>query len=305
MFFLMDNCFHHHSAQLLKCFVTDDGKPLPIEKRLIYVNLDEDSLRVRKGCVRPGTSFDCVEHMHIITKHDFVATIPHCKRRHFSGTNISNKFGDVILPPFDALWSLPCKVKNDVHGAYRVPCGGPTPNEESVGTGTKRKTLATVEPVFWRGRPLRFYETLLADYFLTAIVDLTVGDGTLLIHCAKERIPYIGFALSERHAELIKHRAVQQVLESMFVPGERECNPELAAMMQKTGATVGAQGNETVPKPPDPSSSSTTNPLADFQAKLEAFKRKAEGAGTADASGSKKSKGDAGAAAAEVGDSQE
>ena len=48
MFFVLDNCFHHHGTQVLKCFVADDGKPLHVEKRLIYMNLDEDSLRQRK-----------------------------------------------------------------------------------------------------------------------------------------------------------------------------------------------------------------------------------------------------------------
>ena len=53
LFFLLDNCYHHHTKELVKCFATDDGKPLSVEKRLIYVNIDEDSLRQRRGCVRP------------------------------------------------------------------------------------------------------------------------------------------------------------------------------------------------------------------------------------------------------------
>ena len=52
--------------------------------------------------------------------------------------------------------------------------------------GVKRKTANTVEPVFWRARPARFYENLVADYKLDAIVDLAAGDGTLMAFCAKD-----------------------------------------------------------------------------------------------------------------------
>ncbi len=54
MFFVLDNCFHHHSKELVKCFATDDGKALALEKHLIYINIDEDSLRQRRGLVRPS-----------------------------------------------------------------------------------------------------------------------------------------------------------------------------------------------------------------------------------------------------------
>ena len=52
--------------------------------------------------------------MTIVSKKDFVATIPHCKRLRYSGSNISNVFGPAMLPPFEQLWSLPCSVKYQV-----------------------------------------------------------------------------------------------------------------------------------------------------------------------------------------------
>jgi hypothetical protein len=274
MVFTLDNCFHHHTKELLKCFQNDDGKIFEMQKKLVYVGIDEDSLRLRKGLVRPSTSFDCVEHMHILTAQDFSSTITHVRRKHYTGSNISNKMGDVMLPGYDTLWSLPCRVKQDIHGQFRVACGGPTVGEE-VGTGVKRKTGATIEPVFWRSRPLKFYDSLISDYALSAIVDLTAADGTLMAHCAKERIPYFGFCLSERHAQLLKTRVVQQVLESFFTAGERECDLELAAMMtpaaQASAAGAGAAGA---------AAGSMPNALKDFQDKLKQFKLKADGSAT-------------------------
>ena len=280
MIFVMDNCEHHHMPTLMKCFINDLGNPVPKKTKLIYVNYDEDSLRQRKGCVRPGTSFDCVEHMHIVTKSDFTQTLPHCKRLYYGGSNISNKVGDVVLANYEALWSLPCKIKFDIHGAYRLACGGPTADEEGPGRGTKRKTVNTVEPVFWRGRPVKFYQTLISDYKLEkGIIDLTAGDGTLMIHCAKERIPYLGFTLSEAHSKALKQRATAMLLEAMFTAGDRLYNPELALLMKApvaaapSGPAKPSSQAAAVKRVVEPAAGATPGVLDEFQAKLAAFKK--------------------------------
>jgi len=274
MFFVIDNCFHHHTNQILKCFVDDNGNAMKRETRLIYVSLDEDSLRQRRGCIRPGTSFDCVEHMTIVTKNDFVQTIPHCRRRHYAGTNIGNKLGDVVLPAYDTLWSLPCRLKNEIHGPFRVACGGVAADDERVGTGAKRKTLATVEPVFWRSRPTRFYESIVADYKISSIIDLTPGDGTAMTYCAKERIPYFGWALTATHASLLKQRVIQQVMESMFIAGDRLYQPELAKLLKTPGTATPPSGSNEGGGKQTEAKPATQGAMEDFKAKLEEFKRK-------------------------------
>jgi hypothetical protein len=215
------------------------------EVKTVYVLYDEDSLRARKGAVRPGTSFNCVEHLAIITKNDFVATIPHSKRLCYGGSNIGNKIGDVVLPDYDSLWSLPCKMKQEIHGTFRLPCGGVTPEDEAPGRGAKRKTIYTVEPVFWRSRPLKLYETLVADYKLSAVVDLSAGDGTLMVHCSKQRIPYCGICLSDAHRTALEQRGVKMILESMFVEGEKLYQPQLAQLLKSPstdGKSSGGSG---------------------------------------------------------------
>lgn len=91
----------------------------------------------------------------------------------------------------------------------------------------------------------------------------------------QERIPYVGFCLSEMHAKLIKARSIQQVLESFFVAGEREWDPALASMLtaqaDPTKTNVGPE-----PKTSTEDSSKTTI-MDEFQKKLEAFKRQAAG----------------------------
>ena len=162
----------------------------------------------------------------------------------------------MVLPNYEALWSLPCKMKFDIHGAFRVACGGPTADEEGPGRGNKRKTVNTVEPVFWRGRPVKFYQTLISDYKLEkGIIDLTAGDGTLMIHCAKERIPYLGlhaFGGSCQSPEAARDRDAPRVDVHGWRPlvqprarladeGAGGCNPEWLGQQQPTGRSEEAR----------------------------------------------------------------
>ena len=97
----------------------------------------------------------------------------------------------------------------------------------------------------------------------------------------QERIPYVGFCLSEMHAKLIKARSIQQVLESFFVAGEREWDPALASML-----TAQADPTKTNVGPEPKTSTEDVSKAAivdEFQKKLEAFKRLA-GGGAADGS---------------------
>jgi hypothetical protein len=223
MYFMFDNTVHHHQQQLLKCFTTATGDQVDKkEVKKIYLSIDEDTLRLRRGLVRQGASFDQIEILSVCTASDIHSDLPMLPRCQYKGTNLGNKIGDIELPDLDTLWKLSCKQKIALHGVYRVAVGGRTPGEEDSGPGRgqKRKTMDTVEPVFWHARPLKLYKELLGSYKLAAIIDLTTGDGTLATHCAKSRIPYMGFTLSETHSELLKHRCVSALLESSCVEGE-------------------------------------------------------------------------------------
>lgn len=96
----------------------------------VYVNVDEESLRARRGLVRQGSNFDQVEIMTILTKEDFSLRLPMTKRTHYPGTSMGNKIGDVVLDATDTMWSLTCAEKIVVHGKFRQAVGGLTKGEE-------------------------------------------------------------------------------------------------------------------------------------------------------------------------------
>ena len=220
LYFAFDNMIVYNQSAVLKCFQDDDGNQLAKATNKIHVNYDEESLRARRGLVRPGTFFEQVEMMTIISKEDFTTQMPFTKRTHYPGTNLGNKIGDVVLDSLDSLWKLKVEDKIVLHGRFRIDCGGKTKGEvDPPGRGVKRKSMKDEEPVFFHARPIMFYDCLQKTYHLKAVIDLCVADGKFATHCARHRIPYAGFAVSEEHAKLVRARCLQQLMECSYTEG--------------------------------------------------------------------------------------
>ena len=102
---------------------------------------------------RPGASrhiFEQVVMMTIISNEDFTTQMPFTKRTHYSGTNLGNKIGDVVLDSLDSLWKLKVEDKIALHGRFRIDCGGKTKGEvDPPGRGVKRQSVKDEEPVFF------------------------------------------------------------------------------------------------------------------------------------------------------------
>ena len=212
MYVLFDNSLHHNEATMLKCFITDAGEPIAKSSYRVYLVMDEDSLRKRRALVRDETHFDCIEYMSIVTLNQFPAGLATCKRIHYGGTNRSNRIGDVVMPEMDTLWHLTVKQKHELHGTYRVAVGGPTPGEAGPGRGAKRKSVDSRETAFWRSRPVKLLQELRHSYQLEGVIDFTIGDGAFALDCAKARVPYFGWCLTDVHAELVKGHLIKDPL---------------------------------------------------------------------------------------------
>ena len=137
MYFTFDNMISFNQSTVQKCFVDEAGEQLAQKSlKKIYVSVDEESLRARRGLVRQGSNFDQVEVMTIYTKEEFAMRIPMTKRTHYPGTSLGNKIGDVVLDSIESLWSLTCAEKIHLHGRFRVAVGGKTPGEERIDSGS-------------------------------------------------------------------------------------------------------------------------------------------------------------------------
>ena len=284
LFFCFDNHLHYNVNKMLACFVNSQGDPIS-EKctKCVYMSVDEEGLRSRKGCVRSTADFDQVEYLTIVSAADLGTILPASKRAHFKGSSHGNCIGDVLLPDISSLWHLTVAQKHALHGPYRIECGGKTKCEEGPGRGAKRKTPESREPVFWHSRSRVIFQEFLASYKLSAVVDFTPGQGTMAILCAENRIPYVGFALTDVHRKLLEARCAQVLLESVFQEGSALYDAKAAANLaldKKTTPTV----TTITPKEPDAKSrktegasgssgSSGANLLADFQKKIEALRQ--------------------------------
>ena len=88
----------------------------------------------------------------------------------------------------------------------RIPLG--------VATATEDRTtkLDDVQPVFYWDTEERFYETLLHDYTVKSIIDLTPGAGTLAVVALRKRIGYLGICMSGPHRDLLAKRLRSQAI---------------------------------------------------------------------------------------------
>ena len=199
MFFLFDCAAHHNIQVLQKLFVDDGGEPIKDKyAKTLYISIDEQSIRNRKGCVRNGPQFDQIDFMNLVTAQDFGTQVPYMSGLHFKGTNSGNNIGDVCLPAISSLWALPNKTKIELHAKYRSAVGGQTVGEPSEGRGSKKQQNPDAkEPVFWHARDSKLLAELCHRYRLKAVIDMGASDGTFAHFCAtsKPPIPYQGFTL--------------------------------------------------------------------------------------------------------------
>ena len=83
MLLMFDSMANYNQGQCMKCITTDGQCPVATKatKMFVYVSVDEDSLRQRKGPNRPGVSFDLVETLQITTASDLATALPVTRRK--------------------------------------------------------------------------------------------------------------------------------------------------------------------------------------------------------------------------------
>ena len=192
IFFLFDGRAHGNLAALKNMFTNSDGKAFPDRStKTLYVNVDEDAIINRKGCVRRVPDIDQVEYLLMVCKGDAIENMKVVKGKHFKGSTRGNKIGDVELPDLSKAWRMTEADKKLLHGPHRVAVGGPTddPDTENLTKGAKRKLASELEPVFWHGRHVDLYDEILHRYPVKRIIDANAADGTLAHLAAKLRRP--------------------------------------------------------------------------------------------------------------------
>ena len=98
----------------------------------------------------------------------------------------------------------------------------------------------------WESHPL-FYESLLHDYFIKNVIDLTPGSGVLAFVCIEQRVGCICICMSEAHAAGIRNCLLTKIVAGMSKEGSKLYQPKFAKLLKDD-----PEKKPTLPSPPKP-----------------------------------------------------
>lgn len=135
------------------------GKTDTLDKHMIYIVMDTQSMAARMSRVRGFKCLDQVEYMHLVTLNGL--KVPDRKKEVYGGTNQGNVIGPVCMRPLEDGWTTTFAEKKLIFGKHRRAVGGTDPaavgNEKppSVNSGgaSKDRNDDNIEPVFYRALP--------------------------------------------------------------------------------------------------------------------------------------------------------
>jgi hypothetical protein len=162
----------------------------------------------------------------------------------------------VVLPEVSDLWQVLWPLKKEIYGKTGlIAVGGKCPGEEDDdpaedGPGEPEETEATQpaaaaapiatprnagtrEPVSWHAMPVVFWQEILFDFKVGAVIDLTPGDGMLALAALQARLPYTGLTYTKKHADLLMHRLQMQVVGGATREGDAWYDPQLVDALTK------------------------------------------------------------------------
>jgi hypothetical protein len=105
----------------------------------------------------------------------------------------------------------------------------------------------------WRSStlPSKFWEEVVHDFQLGAILDIAAGDGSLALTAVRHRLPYTGIVFTTHHRDLMKARLLEILSAGALTAGDKWYEPSLvktlvaAAKKNKRGNWRGASQEET------------------------------------------------------------
>ena len=140
-------------------------------------------------------------------------------RQHYSGSTATNGLGPVVLPDVASLWHVLWPIKKEMYGKDGIlPVGGKVAGEDEDSDAAEDKAppaprnAGTSEPVAWHSMPQLFWQEILFDFKVGAVIDLTPADGTLAMTALHARIPYTGLTFTPKHATELLGRLQSLVL---------------------------------------------------------------------------------------------
>jgi hypothetical protein len=163
----------------------------------------------------------------------------------------------VVLPDVASLWHVLWPLKKEMYGRHGlIPVGGRAPGEDEESDAEEAtkappvpRNAGTSEPVAWHAMPQLFWQEILFDFKVGAVIDLTPADGTLAMAALNARIPYTGLTFTSKHAEELLGRLQSLVLAGATREGDSWYDPHLVdALTTKPTAKAKAKADPAAAK---------------------------------------------------------
>ena len=213
------------------------GPPAPVT-RLIHVVLDPVSVQDRFRRVCGIASNKTHDTMRLTAapwpKKDLKST----PRLNYRGTSASDSIGHVELGKQgdDETWVLTWGQKKSLYGARGLILAGGRGDviddevddeDQTAADPPQRRTDDTEELAFYHALPSQFWEEVVHDYQLGAILDVAAGDGCLALTAVRHRLPYTGIVFTTHHRDLILARLLDILSAGALKAGDKWYDPSL------------------------------------------------------------------------------
>ena len=183
--------------------------------------------RGRGGMQRTGVAqvHGQEEKLHLLATHMTWRLTPEKASKQFPGQSNAG----VVMGPFDvddwaSEWKGTLAEKKTIYQEHRkvVPKASGADDDAAV-----ERSDETLEPMFWHSMPKSFFEEvklrLNAEH--KGFIDLAMGNCASMMKNIEDKTPFLGFALSEQHAEACIKRAEMKLLKEMLTPGGKHYVP--------------------------------------------------------------------------------
>ena len=221
------------------------GPPTAVS-RSVHVFLDPVSVQARFEKVRGIASNRTHDAIRLTAAPWPRVELKQVPRMHYRGTNASDSIGPVVLNQMDDAesWILTWAQKKQLYGVNGlIAVGGrgdvvdDGPDDEeppddaaapaAPGAPNLRRTDDTREIVFYHSLPSLFWDEIVHDYQLGAILDLAVGDGALALTAVRNRLAYTGFAFTQSHKDMVMDRLLDLMSAGSLTAGDKWYDPNL------------------------------------------------------------------------------
>ena len=200
-----------------------------VTHRTIFVHMKPESVADRYSRVAGVGSAKSWDTLRLTAQPWPKRTLTIVKRLHYDGNTENDAMGPVIMPNLDnpeECWIENWETKKEVYGANIIRVGGTDgyiddnklergdilgEDFEEVNKKAKQRTADMTEPLFFHAMPAEFFEELIHDYSLGAIICIGVGDGAAALACLRHGVPFTGFCLTEEHKTLVRARLEERM----------------------------------------------------------------------------------------------